>query len=559
MSKPGKARDDDSAPAGLSWGRGAEQSGEQVHPQRAAESAGRAVQPPPPAGAPQPPPPAGQDPVAALFSGNAKAAGVADPLPPSDDDPVGRLFSADGQSAGRIADAGDELNRWETASRTSLFDAVADPDAASDSMNAPERIADPAPPAAPDLEVEADASEPLDADAVMKLETPAPPPPVELEPPPPAAPPQLEVDDGPALELDAPAADGAAAPPPQPRRANGLAGTGVVIEPPPPAAPPEPDRPRGKRRRRRTTRDKQKGERPPAVAGQRAAADETVEATGRRPRRSRGGLGKNLALVGLGLLALLAGAAVAVFLGVLPNPLSGPQPRAARRPPSPPAAKSAEPAAPPGGVQKAGAEPPAEASAAAAQRQVDGERAAAEPADETDEQPGAQGEADGERAAEQAAAATAEGRVAEQKAAPGKDARSEVEATAARDEDDGDAARARDDDDDLLKMILAARHQLSIDEPGDAEAIMRRALARHPNDHHVMEVLARAMMAQDRADEAVKYARQIVKRRRRRVSYRLLLGDALLMAGDEAGAKKQWRTVLKIDPGNRGAKSRLGG
>jgi Flp pilus assembly protein TadD len=72
-----------------------------------------------------------------------------------------------------------------------------------------------------------------------------------------------------------------------------------------------------------------------------------------------------------------------------------------------------------------------------------------------------------------------------------------------------------------------------------------------------MEVLARALIDQDRGPEAVTYAQRIVEKRRKRVPYRLLLGDALLMVGDAAGARKEWQAALQIDPRNRGARMRL--
>jgi predicted Zn-dependent protease len=106
--------------------------------------------------------------------------------------------------------------------------------------------------------------------------------------------------------------------------------------------------------------------------------------------------------------------------------------------------------------------------------------------------------------------------------------------------------------------MAAARKLLADDEPERAEALMRELLARAPQDHHAMELLVRALMDQDRGKEALPFARKMVQRRSKRVPYRLLLGDVLLMVGDEAGARVEWQAALQLDPGDREIKRRLG-
>jgi Flp pilus assembly protein TadD len=87
---------------------------------------------------------------------------------------------------------------------------------------------------------------------------------------------------------------------------------------------------------------------------------------------------------------------------------------------------------------------------------------------------------------------------------------------------------------------------------------MRQGLSHDPDDHHMMEVLVRALIDQDRGKEAVPIARKIVKKRPKRVPYRLLLGDALLMTGDAAGARAEWQAAYQIDPKDRQVRMRLG-
>jgi predicted negative regulator of RcsB-dependent stress response len=64
-------------------------------------------------------------------------------------------------------------------------------------------------------------------------------------------------------------------------------------------------------------------------------------------------------------------------------------------------------------------------------------------------------------------------------------------------------------------------------------------------------------LAKKDADRAVKWAKKAVKKRSRRPQYHVLYGDALLLEGDTAAARKAWRKALAIDPDNRAAKSRL--
>ena len=109
----------------------------------------------------------------------------------------------------------------------------------------------------------------------------------------------------------------------------------------------------------------------------------------------------------------------------------------------------------------------------------------------------------------------------------------------------------------LTRYLVHQGAHVTVTDLQGAEALARRALAKDDDDHHAMEVLARALIDQDRGVEAVQFARRIVEKRKKRVPYRLLLGDALLMIGDAAGARKEWQTALELEPGNREAKQRL--
>jgi predicted Zn-dependent protease len=108
------------------------------------------------------------------------------------------------------------------------------------------------------------------------------------------------------------------------------------------------------------------------------------------------------------------------------------------------------------------------------------------------------------------------------------------------------------------RLLLAAHHKLAADDLAGAEALARRAIANNADDHHAMEALVEVLIEETRGAEAVKYAVQIVRKRPKRVAYRMLEGDARLLANDKIGAERAWREALALDPGNRDAKRRLG-
>jgi hypothetical protein len=100
------------------------------------------------------------------------------------------------------------------------------------------------------------------------------------------------------------------------------------------------------------------------------------------------------------------------------------------------------------------------------------------------------------------------------------------------------------------RLLALARTRLHAGDLRGAEAALRLALARAPDDHHAIEVLVQALIAQRRGAEAVPFAEQIVRKRPRRAAYRLLEGDAKELAGDRAGAVAAWRAALELDPDN---------
>lgn len=247
---------------------------------------------------------------------------------------------------------------------------------------------------------------------------------------------------------------------------------------------------------------------------------------------------KPLLLAALSLLVLAAGGVSAVVLEIVPDPFAEPPPPVAR------GAGVATPAKPPALAAKppAAAQPSIAAAPAAA-----GAKPGAKPATAVASTASAKPAAAGPTLAPTNRPATGGAPVVA--AAAAKPALA-APAVAAADEDEPESAGTD-------QLVALARKALADENAAGAEAFARRALAKDGDDHHAMEVLARALIDQDRGAEAVTFARRIVEKRRKRVPYRLLLGDALLMVGDAAGARKEWQAAAAIEPNNREVKQRL--
>lgn len=95
-------------------------------------------------------------------------------------------------------------------------------------------------------------------------------------------------------------------------------------------------------------------------------------------------------------------------------------------------------------------------------------------------------------------------------------------------------------------------------DPSVKETLYRRALALDPRNHYAMLGLADVYMDRGQPSEAIPLLEGAVRRRGRRASYRVLLGDARRDAGDAAGARAAWQEALEIDPDDRTARARLG-
>jgi CheY-like chemotaxis protein len=114
-----------------------------------------------------------------------------------------------------------------------------------------------------------------------------------------------------------------------------------------------------------------------------------------------------------------------------------------------------------------------------------------------------------------------------------------------------DPARASD------VLVYRALPMIRKSELLRAEATLDRAWELDPQNPQAMAGYARLFLAKEEAERAVKWATRAVSRRPKRSAYHVLLGDALQMDGDIAGARRAWRNALSVDRRNRTARARL--
>jgi carnitine O-acetyltransferase len=434
-------------------------------------------------------------------------AGVPLELPADEVDAVAGLFASDKTvPAPGINDAPSEaeIGRWVATAKTSLFD---------------DNVKDPAPAGASPPPA-GRSSEPQQRKSAPKL---------------PAVAPDDE-DVGLAATQFATMSEPNAMPSRKPR----------APAPPPPASPlPVQSKRSGSGARKKTAPAKPKAAEPDEQE-QDSSLDEEPQLKPRR--RFERGPSKTL-LIAVGIGAMLSLGAALVLIGAVPNPLaSEPPARAAapgRRAQTPAkaavakAAPAATKAAPSTAAMKAAPAPSAAKTAPSA----------AAPAQSLAALKGGPAKI----AAAPAVVAAAPVKPVTAVPAAAKPAPIEPEPAPARASEDSESEEGGSGSGKLAQ----ARKLLAADNPQAAEALARQVLAGDPSDHHAMDVLAHALMDQDRGKEALPYARKMVQKRSKRVPYRLLLGDLLLMVGDEAGARAEWQNALLLDPGNREIKRRL--
>lgn len=109
----------------------------------------------------------------------------------------------------------------------------------------------------------------------------------------------------------------------------------------------------------------------------------------------------------------------------------------------------------------------------------------------------------------------------------------------------------------VADSLHAARGYLRAKDPAAAEAVLRPLLEQNPEDHHIAELLVQALIDEKQGSEAAALAQRIIKKRPKRALYRVLLGDALRVAGQITAAQAAWREALELEPDNKEAQRRL--
>lgn len=93
--------------------------------------------------------------------------------------------------------------------------------------------------------------------------------------------------------------------------------------------------------------------------------------------------------------------------------------------------------------------------------------------------------------------------------------------------------------------------------PGRVQALLDEALLHDDRNPRAEQLYAELLLGQGRAAEAEERARRAVDLRRRRASYRVLLGDTLAAQGKHEEARRAYREALELDPDDPVAAQRV--
>lgn len=110
----------------------------------------------------------------------------------------------------------------------------------------------------------------------------------------------------------------------------------------------------------------------------------------------------------------------------------------------------------------------------------------------------------------------------------------------------------------LAHFIRAGNYQRGRGRWSQARRSYEQALRLSPENGRALAGLTKIAMAQHRGAEAVRYARRLVRAHPRNAANRVLLGDALRVKGDRAGARRAYEAALRVHPSHPAALRRLG-
>lgn len=107
-------------------------------------------------------------------------------------------------------------------------------------------------------------------------------------------------------------------------------------------------------------------------------------------------------------------------------------------------------------------------------------------------------------------------------------------------------------------LVRAGDEAAEAHDHGRALDLYQQAIALDGHHPYAFAGAARASLELGRTSDAVRFAERAVANRRRRASFRVLLGDALSAAGNAERARAEWEEALSIDPDDAAARERLG-
>ena len=107
-------------------------------------------------------------------------------------------------------------------------------------------------------------------------------------------------------------------------------------------------------------------------------------------------------------------------------------------------------------------------------------------------------------------------------------------------------------------LVRRAGRELDAGDVARAEATLREALERDPDNPRAWAHMGRLHLAKGDPDAAIAWLELAIERRFPRAQYHVWLGDARLAAGDRRGARAAWESALRREPENAEALSRLG-
>lgn len=106
-------------------------------------------------------------------------------------------------------------------------------------------------------------------------------------------------------------------------------------------------------------------------------------------------------------------------------------------------------------------------------------------------------------------------------------------------------------------LIAEGERLIRRGELAEAGPLLERAYELDPDDNHVLAGLARVYISQGNGPRAVEMAEAACRKRARRTSYRLLLGEAQELNGNVEGARAAYGRVIAQEPNNGTALRRL--